>query len=197
MMFQRFRYNGLRRLASHERGVAAVEFALTLPVLLFVFVGVTQVGQAVSISRKVTMTARTVTDLATRTQSLTTASLNSILQASTAVIAPYPSSTLSIIVSEISTDSKGNATVDWSGAWPNNSNALTQGAPFTLPSSLAGDCITVIYGQVSYGYKPILGYKVIGPITLKDSIYLYPRMSERVTYAGTTNTYPTCPLPDR
>ena len=86
-------YDNLTRFTSHEKGIAAVEFALTLPIMLFVFVGVTQVGQAVSISHRVTITARTITDLVTRktvsTGNVPATTIQTDLAASAQVIAPY------------------------------------------------------------------------------------------------------------
>ena len=55
-----------RRFLFNDRAIAAVEFALMLPLMLFIFVGVAQVGEAVAISRKVTITTRIVTDLVTQ-----------------------------------------------------------------------------------------------------------------------------------
>ncbi len=177
-------YNNLTRFTSHEKGVAAVEFALTLPIMLFVFVGVTQVGEAVAISHRVTITARTITDLVSRetvsTGLVPASTVQTDLQASAQVIAPYSSNTLSVTVSEITTDANGNATVTWSQSWPDNTKALVAGTSFTLPSTLVGAKISVIYGKVSYGYAPILGYKIIQPMTLSDSIYLYPRTGTQI-----------------
>ena len=177
------------RFATHEKAMAAVEFALILPVMLVVFVGVTQVGEAVSISQKVTITARTITDLVTRENSpLAASELNTDLQAAAQVMVPYPSGALTVTVSQISTDANGKATVNWSGSWPDNTKALLQGSSFTLPSSLSGANVTVVYGRVSYGYTPVLGYNIIGPMTLSDGIYFYPRTG--VCISGPSYTCP-------
>ena len=89
IMLSRLHRRNLSRFATHEKGMAAVEFALTLPVLLFIFVGVTEVGQAVSISRKVTITTRTVTDLVTRKSSLSSVPAATIPDRSGGVGAGY------------------------------------------------------------------------------------------------------------
>src|ERR1700678_3328623 len=102
-----------RRFVRNDRAIAAVEFALILPLMLFIFVGVAQVGAAIEISRKVTLTTRIVTDLVTQNTSVSCSTLETILAASAQVIAPYSASNLSITVSEITTNSSGGATTTW------------------------------------------------------------------------------------
>ncbi len=171
-----------RRFLFNDRAIAAVEFALVLPLMLFVFVGVAQVGAAIEISRKVTVTTRIVTDLVTQYATVTPTALTTVLGASSEVIAPYSASNLVITVSEISTDSKGNATVTWSSSL--NGTALTKGASFTLPSALDQDNVSLIYGQVTYTFTPVLGYKIVGTIPITDHIYMSPRLTTSITCTG-------------
>jgi Flp pilus assembly protein TadG len=165
----------MRRFLGNDRAIAAVEFALMLPLMLFVFVGAAQVGDAVAISRKVTITTRIVTDLVTQYATVSGATLTTVLGASSEVIAPYSASNLTITVSEISTDSKGNATVTWSSTL--NGTALAPGAKFALPTALDQDNISLIYGQVTYSFTPVLGYKIIGTVPIADQIYMSPRLT--------------------
>ncbi|HKH81324.1 MAG TPA: TadE/TadG family type IV pilus assembly protein [Methylovirgula sp.] len=167
-----------RRFLGNDRAIAAVEFALMLPLMLFVFVGVAQVGDAVAISRKVTITTRIVTDLVTQYATVTGTTLTTVLGASSAVIAPYSANNLIITVSEISTNSTGAATVTWSSSL--NGTALTKGAKFTLPTALDQDNISLIYGQVTYNFTPVLGYKIIGTIPITDQIYMSPRLTTSI-----------------
>jgi Flp pilus assembly protein TadG len=60
----------LARLRQDESGVSAVEFAMLLPVMLTLYLGAVEVGQAVAIDRKVTLTSRTLADLASQVSSL-------------------------------------------------------------------------------------------------------------------------------
>jgi Flp pilus assembly protein TadG len=180
-----------------ESGMSAVEFAFVLPVLLSIFIGVTEVGQAISISRKVTITTRTITDLVTQNTTLTQSQLNTLLEASAETIAPYASNNLSITVSEIYTNSSGQSTVCWSGSYPYVTNALTPGTTFQLPANLltAGSNGSytptyLLYGMVSYAYTPTFGYNIIGTMSLADHIYLAPRNSSSVIYTGTPS--PSC-----
>src|SRR5581483_5569481 len=103
----------LRAFARSHEGMAAIEFAFILPVLLIMLIGAAEIGEAVSIYRKVSITTRTVTDLATQYSTIYNADMTTILGASAAVVAPYPSGPLIVTVSQISIDASGNGHVSW------------------------------------------------------------------------------------
>jgi Flp pilus assembly protein TadG len=175
-----------RHFLGNDRAIAAVEFAVILPLMLFVFVGVAQVGQAIEISRKVTVTTRIVTDLVTQYSNVSCSTLNAVLAASAQVIAPYASSNLTITVSEIQTKSS-KATMLWTGALSGGATMTcsTPSSNFTLPSQLVQSGSTAsyyIYGQVTYGFTPVLGYKIIGTIPIYDQIYMSPRLTSSIAW---------------
>ncbi len=172
----------MHRWLSHNRGIAAVEFALILPVMLTMFVGIAELGQAVAVKRKVTITTHTVTDLVTQYNTVASSDLDSILSASASVIAPYASSNLALIVTEISTDSKGNATVTWSRAL--NGTAWAKGLSWVLPSTIIQPNTSYIFGQAIYNYTPILGYTILKPFALTDQLYMSPRLSGSIPCTG-------------
>ena len=58
---------GIGRLASDERGVAAVEFALILPFLLLLFLGTIEASSLITVDRRVNVISGTVGDLVART----------------------------------------------------------------------------------------------------------------------------------
>ncbi len=174
-----------RHFLGNDQAIAAVEFAVILPLMLFVFVGVAQVGQAIEISRKVTVTTRIVTDLVTQYSSVSCSTLNTVLAASAQVIAPYSATNLAITVSEISTNSSGAATVTWTSSQNSTTSTCSQpGSKFTLPSALDQDSISLIYGQVTYSFTPVFGYKIIGTIPISDQIYMSPRLTNSIAYTG-------------
>src|SRR6267142_6359378 len=106
-----------RRIVSFAqdwRGVSAVEFAMLLPLMVTLYLGSVEISQGVGINRKVTLTTRTVADLASQVSSINNADMTNILNASSTVVAPYDVSKLKVVVSAVKIDNAGVATIAWS-----------------------------------------------------------------------------------
>ena len=55
----------------------------------------------------------------------------------------------------------------------------------TLPAALNVPSTSLILSEVQYAYKPTIGYLISGTLTLKDQIYMRPRLSDTVTRSAT------------
>jgi hypothetical protein len=99
--------------------------------------------------------------------------VSNILDASTAIIYPYGSSSLQMNVSCIAIDANKNATVKWSVT--RNGTALS--GSVTLPTALQVANTQLVYSQVSYGYQPAVGYTITGTLTLSEQMYMMPRIT--------------------
>jgi len=189
-----------RALRDDARASAAVEAALILPVALTMFALLLYGAEAFAIQRKVTLTARTVTDLVTQaapTQMssgasvVVAASVDPLLTVSSAVLAPYSNSNLAMVVSEVLVNSdQMTAVVQWSEPCPNTTclssigaTARPNGQTITLPTGLGtGQAGTyLILGEVTYNYTPLNFYTPTTALTLHDAIYLTPRQSTSIS----------------
>ena len=168
-----------RNFVHGSRGAAGTEFALILPVALVLFTGAITYGDAIAIDRKVTLTVHTVTDLVTQYSSISNADMQTLLGASSAIIAPYSSTPMLVTVSEVTTDAAGVAKVVWSTTTPGGT-PLTVGQVVSLPTAIDTANVTYIWGQVWYTYTPSIGYQVTGPIVLTDQTYMSPRISTQI-----------------
>lgn len=175
----------VRQLWIDANAVAAVEFAMVLPLMLLLYVGGVELGNGLAINLKVSATAHGVADMVSQNTSISASQMQNILGGSTAIIAPYAAADssgkplMTVTVSEVSTDSSGNATIQWSQS-TSPTGARPVGQRVTLPASLTGaqnNNISLILGEVSYAYTPNLGYTIAGTVTLSDSYYLFPRCS--------------------
>jgi Flp pilus assembly protein TadG len=169
----------LRDLRSGCSGVAAVEFALILPIMLTIYLGGIELGNGFAVNTKVTQAAHSVADLATQFVTIDNSDMSNILGASSSIIAPYSATNIVLTVSEVTTNASGTATVTWSDSL--HGTARPVGQSIILPVSLRQPNISLILGEVSYAYAPTLGYALTHTITLSDSYYLYPRLSNSVT----------------
>jgi Flp pilus assembly protein TadG len=165
-------------LRRDQKGVSAVEFAMVLPVMLTLYLGAVEVSQGVSIHRKVTLTARTVADLASQVTSINNADMTNMLTASAAVMSPFPSGQLKVTVSAVDIDANGIAKVAWSDTL--NGTKRATNSTVTLPAALNVPNAQLIWSEVNYNYVPSIGYVVTGALNLSDQIYMRPRLSEKV-----------------
>jgi Flp pilus assembly protein TadG len=168
----------LTRFGGECRGMAAVEFAMLLPLMMTLFLGSVEVSTGTAIKRKVTLTAHAVADLSSRSPSITNAGMTNILNASSAIIAPYAAAGLQTVVSELSVDANGVATVVWSNTL--NGTARPVGETVELPASMAVPNTYLLLGEAQYTYNPPYGYVITGPITMKDQTIMLPRQSNSV-----------------
>jgi Flp pilus assembly protein TadG len=170
----------VRRFVRDPRGVAAIEFAMLLPMMVALYLGTVEVSQGVSIDRKVTLTTRTVVDLVTQSASINNASMTNILDSSAKILSPYPTGNLRVTVSAVTIAADGKATIAWSDT--RNGTAHPVGQQVTLPSpALAVPNTTLIWSEVAYPYTPQIGYVITGTVNLSDQIYMRPRLSDTVT----------------
>ena len=176
--------SGLRGLRSDTRGVAAVEFALIVPIMFFLFVGAIEFSQALTVDRRVTQSASSTADLIARapSQGLTAAQVDNELAIVEQLIRPYDASALTVrIVSVKATAVPGNPgavnyVVDWSrdnhGATPYARNGSYSGIPDGL--LVAGE--SVIVAEATYNYTPLIfHYFIQNAFNLNETFYLKPR----------------------
>jgi Flp pilus assembly protein TadG len=182
----------LRDLCGDRRGVAAVEFAIVLPFMLALYVGGVELGDGMAIQVKVTDAAHTLADIATQNKNISNATMQTILNASQQIIAPFSQTNVVVTLSEISTDNSGAATVTWSDSLHGTPRPV--GQAYTLPTSLAGQRgISLILGEVSYAYTPNLGYTITGTVNITDSYLLFPRNSTCISRTASPSTTTACP----
>ena len=177
-------------------GLAAIEFAFILPLMLVLFFGTNEFSQGVAVDRKVTIMARTLADLTSQNTSVTTTQLNNFFAASTAVMTPYPAGPVRATLSELYVDPNTlQARVQWSvGAV-----ARSVGSNVTIPTRLQIGGTYLILAEVTYQYVPTIGYVMApGGINLSEAAYTRPRQNlgtapACVFYPPDPSPTPTCP----
>lgn len=125
-----------RRFLRANGGIAAVEFALVLPLMLLMYIGIIDLTRDVIASRKLDILSRTLSDLVSQqtSGSITNTQLATIFSASTTLMQPYTLAGLTMTLSEVIIQAKSNGTccdalVKWS--YTQNGTLRACGAPLT------------------------------------------------------------------
>ena len=144
----------LRQLLTRDRsGMAAVEFALLLPIAITLFLGAFETTNAVMCYMKLISAADTAADLVAQQSSVTTATVNDYATASQLVMSPFPTGSLGLVFASVKWNSSGTASVDWQqdvGA-----SAMTNASIITLATSpviLGNANESVVVVQAKYTY---------------------------------------------
>jgi Flp pilus assembly protein TadG len=186
------RTNIFRRFGASSQGVAAIEFAMILPVLVMLLLASFDGGRAIATYMKVRASTYALAAITNQYSTLQTTDLASITGATSAIMAPYSISPLAATVSQIWIDSNSKPTVNWS--YSLNGTVLKAGNPITLPSTaLATANSFLIYAQISYTYMPLFGFLGKSGISLADSLYMTPRISKCVLYPSASPAVSSCP----
>ena len=176
-------------------GVAATEFAVIVPLMLVLFFGVVEFSTGVAVDRKVTLVARTLSDLVSQNTAVTDTQFTNFFNAGNAVMSqyalpPYSSTTLRSTISMLYVDPNTHtAKVQWSKGYA----VRAVGSTVTIPTALKVDGTYLIFSEVSYLYTPTVGY-VMAPagVNLSDVSYSRPRQSPSTAPCVLYNTS-SCP----
>ncbi len=177
-------------LCADRRGLAAVEFAFIMPVMLVMLFGTVEFSSAIAIDRKITLMARTLSDLTSQATLVSDTDLTNFFAASTGIMTPYPTTTLNTTITELYVDP---ATLAARVQWSKGSAPRTVGATITIPTALAVGGSYLIFSEVNYKYVPTVGYVMAkAGITMSDFAFTRPRQSPCVFYP-TTPSNGLCP----
>jgi Flp pilus assembly protein TadG len=169
----------LASLARDRKGVSALEFALILPVLLILYFGTDELGEGLTVQRKVTHVTSSIGDLVTQSKTISSTDMENFFDAAESIIIPYNVNKLKMTVTALQIDASGNAKVVWSHT--RNGTALTANAPYTgLPDGVKQASTFLITAKVTYDYTPTIGYLLTGTFTITDQFYLRPRQGSTI-----------------
>ena len=90
-----------RALSADSSEIAATEFAVIVPIMLVMFFGVVEFSNGVAVDRKVTLMARTLSDLTSQSISVTSADLTNFFAASAGIMTPYSTTPVNSTITEL------------------------------------------------------------------------------------------------
>jgi hypothetical protein len=178
-----------------EAGVAFIEFAICIPLLILLLLGAVEMPRYVLVVQKVEKTINSVTDVLTESGgTVSAATISDYLNAVPKLMSPYGFTTNGVVIlSGVSTPagSPNPATINWQvcggGTLSERSKIGTVGSQAqNLPNGftmIANEQIVV--GEIFYNFTPIILQNIVPPITIYRAVVFMPRVGTlNVTSSG-------------
>lgn len=176
----------LAQFARDARGVAAVEFALILPILLLLYLGTVEASSLITVDRRINTISGTVGDLVSRwnpdDEEIPLSTLNDYFKASEAIAYPYPTTALKQAVSFVEVASDGSTKVLWSCGYNGGTKRAADSEYATLPDSMIAIARGgyVVASETWYPYKPVLGLIYSETFNLYQQAFYIPRFEDPI-----------------
>jgi Flp pilus assembly protein TadG len=183
----------LRHFGRCTRGVSAIEFALTMPVFVIVIGGLITIGQAQSAVQNTALVASTIADLTSQMQTVTPADITDEFAVAAIMMAPLPTSPLSIRVTDAVPVMAGNTVVNAAVGW---CKAYNGALPCSPPGTVIGPFqngaqvplgmltapgTSFVITEVAYNYAPAVSAALPNGIQIYKVKFLAPRTVSEVT----------------
>jgi Flp pilus assembly protein TadG len=189
-----------RRLLRDRSGIAAVEFAFVLPIMVMLLLGSYETANLVLAYMKLEASAETAADLVAQTKVntvLQSSDFTNITNAAQQVLTPLPTSGSQLQIAYASiTYSTGTPVIDWHvevnsatpiaiANIPNNANLANLG------NEAVGSTNSLIVVTLTYSYTSPTSYVLNSSYTLTESAFNRPRYVSCVpTYQNTGSVCP-------
>jgi Flp pilus assembly protein TadG len=181
-------------LRGNNSGVAAVEFAMIIPIMAALLIGTNEFAAGVAVDRKVTIMARTLSDLTSQNLGVTDAQLTNFFNAGKGIMTPYASTPVEGTITELYIHP---TTLKARVQWSKGTATHTKGDIIEIPDALKIPGTYLIFSEVKYKYVPSVAWFInkVDGIALSDISFTRPRQSLCVVYPAPAAgaAMPACP----
>lgn len=175
----------------NRKGMAAVEFALIVPILLTLYFVTMEIGQGIDANKKVSRVGAMVADLVGQQgHDVSKKELDPILAIGEAIMLPYTRSRPDIVITFIAIDKNAKATVKWSRKLENGNfdRDVVKGTPVSVSKDLLIPETFLLRVSAHLNYKPVIGWAAdqklaqgllggLSSISMAESYDQRPRMT--------------------
>lgn len=193
----------IQRFRENVKGVAAIEFAMIVPLLMMMLIGTLEFGTALTIDRRVSKISSSVADLVSRTDRVNDDDLVFMAdKIARSILSPYDYAPTTIHFVQVKADPNNAAltTVDWGESYKNGvaiADKYSNGDSYAMPAGLMSAGTSMIVAEVTYDYTPMIFTKADsslltgedgaspGAYQMEEKFYLSPRTKSCVSLNNT------------
>jgi Flp pilus assembly protein TadG len=181
----------LKRLTRNQKGVAALEFAASLPLLFLLMFSVIEVTRFILVAQMVTNVSRTMADLTAQGGVTNKADLDNLLSAVEFVAKPFDvQKDGRVIVTAINQPITVGATanINWQECQGDQTTEVSQiGIPGnvpTVPNGIIRPGFTVIAAETYYNFEPLLFSWIMPATQIYRANYFRTRLGGLTSLPG-------------
>jgi Flp pilus assembly protein TadG len=167
-------------LARDRSGNVLLEAALVFPMLIGLFLGVSEFSEAFTVSRRIEIAASTAADLVARSTSVTSDDLTGIKAMIDETVKPFSTASLGLVITSVMADADNVTTVGWSAALGTGVTAYGTGSAIGVPAGLTLPNSSLVVAEVKYAFQSTLSTMIVGSVPLQAKAYQVPRYSGEV-----------------
>ncbi len=171
----------LRRFAAANSGLAALEFAILLPMMVFLLFGSVDLIDAIGTDRRTENVAASLADVVARDTEVSDDEVTGLWAAMGILMTPDNGDDLQARITSIDIESTTVARVVWSEA--HGMSALTEGDLIALPADMMVAGTSVILAETEFAYAAPLGILFAGNMSLEHHAYRRSRLVDPIPRA--------------
>lgn len=169
----------VKKFWRRDDGVAAIEAALLIPIMLTMFLGTYDVGTAILANQKAVTASQVTADLIARNRNVCDTEINEAIEAARLAMLPYSNNNFGIDVVSIRFDEDSNPVVLWreTVGMSANDDAVASTAGFAAE----GEGMVLV--TVQYNYTPLFARFLASNIPMEEMAFVRGRRSPTVGYS--------------
>lgn len=168
----------LRRFGAERKGLAAFEFALLAPMMIFLLFGSVELIDALDANQRAQNATASLADVTARDTEISNDEIDSLWSALDVLMFPDGGAAMQMRITSITIEDATTARVVWSEG--HNMSPLVADSTVTLPAGMMTPGTSVIMAESVYPYDAPLGFLFAGQINLKHNAYRRSRLVDPI-----------------
>ena len=168
----------LRRFAKAKKGLAALEFAIIAPMMIFLLFGSVETIDMLSVNSRAQNVAASLADVVARDTEVSNAEVSGLWEALAVLMYPNNPANIDVRVTSVRIVSTSSATVVWSEG--RGLAGRVTNSTVSLPSAIMNPGTSIIMTETVYHYDSPLGFILDGPIEMNHVAYRRSRLVDPI-----------------
>lgn len=176
-MMRRLRQR-LRRFSAAKKGLAALEFAIIAPMMIFLLFGSVDLIDVLGANKRAQNAAASIADVVARDTEVSNAEIAGLWEALDILMFPNAGQSMQMRVTSVRIVNSSTARVVWSegrGMTPRTTNSTV-----SLPGAMMTPGTSVIMTESEFPYETPLGFLIAAPTTLRHEAYRRSRLVDPI-----------------